>query len=46
MELVFKRLMTQTKNKKKAIVAIARRLIMRIHAMIIRDENYQIGLVF
>jgi transposase len=46
MELVFKRLMGQTKNKKKAIVGIARKLIVRIHAMIMRNEKYQIGLIF
>ena len=46
MEIVFKRLVANTGSKKKAIVGIARRLIQRLHAMIIKNEPYQLGLIY
>ena len=41
----FERIATQTKGKKKAIVAIARKRICRMHAMIIKQESNQISVL-
>jgi len=41
----FERVATQTKGKKKAIVAIARKRICRMHAMIIKQESNQISVL-
>jgi len=41
----YDRLATQTKGKKKAIVAIARKLICRMHSMILNQQPYQLSLL-
>jgi len=45
MEDAYNRIATQAKGKKKAIVAIARKLICRMHSMILNQQTYQLGLI-
>lgn len=45
MNEAFNRIATQAKGRKKAIVAIARKLICRMHSMIINQQQYQFGLL-
>ena len=41
----YERIATQAKGKKKAIVAIARKLICRMHSMIMNQQPYQLSLL-
>jgi len=41
----FKRIYGQTGSKKKAIVAIARKLVCRLHSLILNKQKYQLGLI-
>ena len=45
MKEAYERIATQAKGKKKAIVAIARKLICRMHSMILNQQPYQLSLL-